>query len=158
MTLHAGRILTCEEVGIGPPNTSAAQRAASYVGEDPFEPVGGWFSWARTRQDAYYFAIYWRGQTVGQIFLHDVDPQAGTALVGYHLFAAQTRGKGVGAKALGLLQEFTLKETNLKRLLIITTRNNDASRRVAEKCGFEFVGPQREDQEVGLCYAWDVSP
>jgi RimJ/RimL family protein N-acetyltransferase len=126
-------MLTCEEVSIGPPNARAIWRAESYAGEDPFAPVG-------------------------QIFLHDVDPQAATALVGYHLFDVQTRGKGVGTRALGLLQDYAVEESDLKRLVIITTRDNVASRRVAEKCGFEYVGPQRERPDVGVCYAWDVSP
>ncbi len=113
-------------------------------------------SWARTRQDAYYFAIYRRAEAVGQIFLHDVDRHAATALVGYHLFEAHARGRGVGTRALGLLQEYAAEETDLKRLVIITTRDNAASRRVAEKRGFEYVGPQREHPEIGLCFSWDV--
>jgi RimJ/RimL family protein N-acetyltransferase len=158
VTLHAGRMLTCDEVSIGPPNACAIWRAEGHAEEDPFEPVGCWYSWARAREDAYYFAIYQRVEAVGQIFLHDVDPQAATALVGYHLFEAQTRGKGVGTRALRLLQEYVVEETDLRRLVIITTRDNVPSRRVAEKCGFEYVGPQRERPGVGLCYAWDVSP
>jgi RimJ/RimL family protein N-acetyltransferase len=57
-----------------------------------------------------------------------------------------------------LLQKYAVEETELKRLAIITTRDNVASRRVAEKCGFKYVGPQREHPGVGLCYAWHVSP
>lgn len=158
VTLHAGRILTCDdEVSIGPPNACAIRRAEGHAGEDPFEPAEGWLSWARAREDAYYFAIYRRAEAVGQIFLHDVDRQAATALVGYHLFEAQARGEGVGTRALGLVQKFTVEETDLKRLVIITTRENVASRRVAEKCGFGYVGPQHERPDIGLCYAWDVS-
>jgi hypothetical protein len=101
--------------------------------DDVRESVKGWLRRAEMDEDIYYFSIHADEELVGQIFLHDIDETAGEALVGYHLFDYQARGRGVGTKALQLLQRFVQTETTLKRLILITSADNAASRRAAER-------------------------
>jgi ribosomal-protein-serine acetyltransferase len=91
-----------------------------------------------------YFCIRERDRLVGQIMLHDIDRDAGVALVGYHIFSAADRGRGIGTRALSLLCEFTARETALLRIVAITGVENIASQRIAMKCGFRKLGPARE--------------
>jgi RimJ/RimL family protein N-acetyltransferase len=106
--------------------------------------------------EVYYFSIYSSGTLVGQILLHDIDLSSGTSLVAYHLFLPDYRGQGIGTRALRLLQEFVHTTLGLHQLIIITSRDNVASQRLAEKCGFVYSGPSREDPVTGLVYTWNV--
>ncbi len=75
--------------------------------------------------------------------LHDMDLGAGEGMVGYHIFRTRDRGRGYGTSALNALCSYAL-ELGLQRLVVITSVDNAASRRIAEKCGFRFIGPARE--------------
>jgi RimJ/RimL family protein N-acetyltransferase len=94
---------------------------------------------------------------VGQIFLHDIEPRQGVSLVGYHLFEREMRGRGIGTRALRLLQRFVIETDELRALVLITSGDNVASRRAAEKAGFVHIGPPREDP-TGVALRWDVPP
>ena len=113
-------------------------------------------AWAERTAHVHFFSIYEDRTLVGQIYLHDIDMQSGDALIGYHLFQPDYRGRGIGARALGLLQTYVLKETAIKRLIIITGRDNGASRGIAAKRGFEYIGGAREDPENLVVYAWST--
>ncbi len=93
-----------------------------------------------------YFGIFYRGKLVGEIFLHDIDINKKEALIGYHIFDPEVRGKGVGGLSLQLLVEHAKNDTELNKLVIITSSDNVASRKIAEKNGFKFSGPSWEDQ------------
>src|SRR5687767_12229248 len=147
MTLHAGPAYEQGQVTIGPPEPTVLQMAAR--SSDLESEVNRWTRVGEEQDDAYHFAVYRGHDLVGQIFLHDIDWRVGSALVGYHLFE-KFRGQGIGTIALRLLQSFVVDKTPLSRLVVITTAQNFASRRIAEKCGFVFVGPHREDP-TGVC-------
>ena len=114
-------------------------------------------AWAEHTAHVHFFSIYEGRTLVGQIYLHDIDAQSGDALIGYHLFQPHYRGRGIGARALGLLQAYVVKETAIKRLIIITGRDNGASRGIAAKRGFEYIGGAREDPENLVVYAWSTA-
>jgi RimJ/RimL family protein N-acetyltransferase len=44
----------------------------------------------------------------------------------------------------------------LKKLVIITSRDNLASQRIAQKCGFQYVGASREDPVNDMVFEWYV--
>jgi RimJ/RimL family protein N-acetyltransferase len=155
VTLYRGEMLPHGDVSIGPPDEGAIWHAP--YAADVAGAVARWFATAREGDDTCYFTIYRRGEPVGQIFLHDIAPEARTSLVGYHLFQPKLRGRDIGTKALKMLKEFVAESTNLQELVIITSRDNLASQRIAEKCGFRYTGPPREDPDSGLCYALKVS-
>lgn len=154
MPLHAGRTYRRDSISIAPPDVQAIRRGRKAA--DVADSVMHWLSQAATGDDIHYFAIYRDQDLVGQIMLHDIDRQSGEALVGYHLFEAHFRGHGVGTQALALLQEFVSQETDLNRLVVITSRDNLASQRVARKCGFEYSGTAREDRVNGVVFQWRV--
>ena len=107
-------------------------------------------------RDIQTFWIYEAGLPVGQIALHDGDRAQGEALVAYHIFRATDRGRGVGRQALALLEEFARSETSLRTLVVITGRNNRASRRIAEACDFVEAGGAWEDPERLVVYVWMI--
>lgn len=118
------------------------------------DAIREWTKAAEERDDVVLFEIAVDGEPAGQIFLHDIDEQRGESLVGYHLLAEHRR-RGVGTEALGLLVDHVREETSLETLVIITSGDNMASRRIAEKAGFWLVGPPREDP-TGLCFKLSV--
>lgn len=153
MTLHSGRIYEDGDVSLRPPIPEIIHHSPK--SSDVLSEVEGWRSTALAADDIYYFSIYRDDELVGQIFLHDIDWQIGESLVGYHLFQPRFRGIGIGTKALALLQRFVAEWGKLSRLIIITSADNTASQRVAQKCGFHYVGPPREDPN-GLVFEWIV--
>ena len=149
MPLHTGDAFAAGQVSIGPPDLAALAHAPKSA--DVAAAFANW-SAAATRDDIYYFAIRWHGVPVGQILLHDIDWQASTALIAYHLFEPRYRGQGIGTAALTLLLSFAREQTPLRDLLIITSRDNLASRRLARRCGFVEAGAPREDPTNGVVY------
>ena len=126
---------------------------AQHHTQDVEESVQEWLRRAKIERDIVYFSVEVGRQLAGQIFLHDIDEQSGEGLVGYHLFQPGWRGRGVGTQALKLLQRFVAAETSLKKLILITSAGNIASRRAAEKAGFAYVGSPHEDP-TGVLLTW----
>ena len=155
MPLHTGAAYELGGVRIAPPDPAAVRAAPR--DDDVASSVAKWLSRAETADDAYYFAVYEDDTLVGQIFLHDIDARTGEALVGYHLFEGRFRGRGIGAKMLGLLQRYVRAETTLRRVVAITCDDNVASQRIALKCGFVHIGAPREDPVHGMCFEWRVA-
>ena len=149
MTCYTGRTYTDAEVSIGPPAFAPLRNGAA-------GPYTSWFVDAQERADICYFSIYSNTSLVGQIFLHDVNP-AGESLIGYHIFDPAQRGRGIGTKALTLLKRFVIEQTELRRLVIITSRDNLASQAIARRCGFLHTGAPREDHENGMVFVLDVA-
>jgi RimJ/RimL family protein N-acetyltransferase len=108
------------------------------------------------RPDVQPFWIYEAEAPVGQIVLHDGDRAQSEALVAYHIFRTADRSRGIGRRALALLQKLVRTETDLRRLVVITGRDNRPSRRIAEACGFMEVGGAREDPEQLVVYVWTI--
>jgi RimJ/RimL family protein N-acetyltransferase len=50
----------------------------------------------------------------------------------------------MGTKALQLLVRYAAEQTKLHHLVIITSQDNLASQKLAQKCGFQFTGAARE--------------
>lgn len=150
MTLYRGRPYG-EVVTIGPVDPSVVRRAR----KDEATSGNRWLDEALKRDDIMYFTVCEHGKLVGEVFLHSIDHAARISLVGYHLFAQAARGRGVGTEALRLLQQYARAETRLGELVAITSADNVASQRVAERCGFVYSGPPLEDP-TGRAYVWKV--
>jgi RimJ/RimL family protein N-acetyltransferase len=101
-------------------------------------PVEHWVSEAPGREDILYFSIFIDQEPVGQILLHDLNIHAGESLVAYHLFRPELRGQGLGTLALRLLQTYVRAQTALKKLIIITSRDNLASQQIAGNVVFSM--------------------
>jgi RimJ/RimL family protein N-acetyltransferase len=154
MVFYTGQSYRQDKVSIGPADLSLLP--SSLIASDVNDSIQHWVSEAQKRDDILYFSIF-RGQgLIGQILLHDLNVDTGESLVAYHLFRPQLRGRGYGTHALHLLQSYILQQTALKKLIIITSRDNLASQRIAQKCGFQYVGTSREDPVNDMVFEWDV--
>jgi RimJ/RimL family protein N-acetyltransferase len=156
MPYYTGPSYSQEQVSIGPFDPDLLQSIS--IAPDVEVPVAHWSSDASGSEDILYFAVFRGHEVIGQILLHDLNAETGESLVAYHLFHPQLRGQGFGTLALRLLQSYVLRETALKKLIIITSRDNLASQQIARKCGFQYVGASREDPVKDMVFAWHVRP
>jgi len=152
MTFHSGEAYTDSDICIAAPDVLAIRQ--SIILEDVASSIVSWLEAGEHRDDVYYFSIYHDRTLIGQILLHDIDEQARTSLVAYHLFEPSYRGRGIGTRALQLFVRFVSEHTNLSSLVIITSNDNIASQRIAQKCGFVHVGVPREHPRDGLVFRW----
>jgi RimJ/RimL family protein N-acetyltransferase len=74
--------------------------------------------------------------------LYDVALEQGRAAVGYWL-AGEARGRGVATHAVRLVAQWVFAELGLARLELTCGPDNEASQRVAERCGFTREGVLR---------------
>jgi RimJ/RimL family protein N-acetyltransferase len=154
MAFHRGQAYWDGNVSIAAPDGELSGGLPK--APDVIDSVEYWLKCAPLQDDIYYFWIYWQQTPVGQIFLHDINRCTGESLIGYHLFEPKYRGQGIGTKALGLLQQFVVSETNLAKLVIITGRDNLASQRIATRCGFQKTGGAREEPENLVVFEWGI--
>jgi RimJ/RimL family protein N-acetyltransferase len=97
---------------------------------------------ARLRGEELNFALAESaGQDVvlGGGSLYDVNLEQGCASVGYWL-APEARGRGAATHAVRLLARWAFAELRLARLELTCGPDNQASQRVAERCGFVREG------------------
>lgn len=148
MAIHQGRAYTTNGVSIESPTPetiNSMPQAEAY-----------WLTKALQDDSIYYFAVAENGSLVGQVLLHDIDQENRVSLVAYALFEQNNRGRGIGTTMLQLLQHFVIEGTSIEKLVIITSRDNPASQRLAQKCGFRHIGSSREDPENGMVFEWET--
>ena len=71
-----------------------------------------------------------------------IDREARTAELGY-VVAREARGRGVATDALALLTDWAFSELGAVRLELLISVENQASKRVAERCSYEREGVLR---------------
>ncbi len=64
--------------------------------------------------------------------------------IGYGIFRGEDRGQGVGTEALRLMSAYLFEAKPIERLQLVIGKSNIASRRIAEKCGYQFEGTMRK--------------
>ncbi len=97
---------------------------------------------ARLRGEGLNFALAGPGDqaaVLGGCSLDDVRLGQGCAAIGYWL-APGARGRGVAAHAVRLLARWAFAELGLARLELTCGPDNEASQRVAGRCGFAREG------------------
>ena len=75
----------------------------------------------------------------GQIYVYQVDWDHARADLAVWV-APQVRGRGLGARALGLVAPWLLRTSGLQRVQLFTESDNDALIRAAERAGFSYEG------------------
>ena len=80
----------------------------------------------------------------GGASLYDVDLDTQRAGIGYWL-APEARGRGVASHTVRLLADWAFSVLGLKRIKLTCGPDNDASQRVAVRCGFVREGVLRSD-------------
>ena len=118
---------------------------------DPYTPddADDYIAGARvalTEGTAVTLAIVVSGNVAGSIFLGVRNDRIGE--IGYWV-GAPARGRGVATAATRRLCDFGLSTLGLRRIELNAAVGNVASRRVAEKAGFELEGVRRAWQIVG---------
>jgi RimJ/RimL family protein N-acetyltransferase len=78
-------------------------------------------------------------EVLGGISLNEVHLDQGVAAVGYWL-APEARGRGVATHAVRLLARWAFAALGLARLELTCSPDNEASQRVADRCGFSREG------------------
>ncbi len=153
MTLYSGLDLNFGPVSLCLPDPHEIENAD--IAPDSIEARSQWLQKAMFGNDTLYFAIRLDGMLAGQVFLYGLESNSSEAQVGLHLFDPAMRGRGVGAAALALLQQYVAEKTRLKHLSFQVEVNHTAARRAAEKCGFINRGKSKTDSQE-LVYRWDV--
>lgn len=87
------------------------------------------------------FAVVEDGEPVGLAFAPTLDRESLTAELGY-LVAPHARGRGVATEALAQLTEWALGRGMLRLELVIDV-DNEPSKVVAARCGYEREGIMR---------------
>jgi [ribosomal protein S5]-alanine N-acetyltransferase len=136
------------------------------LGEDPYIPLIGTLpahptnqqamEWLQRGRDGYLEGIRMSfviadaesGKAVGTIGLRVGQLSAGRASVGYAVSPLH-RGRGVATSALKALTAFAWTIPGLHRIEVYVEPWNDASVRVAERCGYLREGLLRSHQEIG---------
>jgi RimJ/RimL family protein N-acetyltransferase len=109
-------------------------------------------SWCEGKQLSLAIRRCSDGEAVGWV---ELRPASDDADVSY-MVAVEMRGQGLASRALEALINWGLREIGLRHVQLACQVENIASRRVAEKCGFEFVGQVgdeyrfRRDLDLGV--------
>ena len=82
------------------------------------------------------------GELLGVAVAFGVDREQGHAELGY-VVAPEARGRGVATEALRWLTRWAFDELGMFRLQLVIGVDNEASRRVAAKCGYVYEGTLR---------------
>jgi RimJ/RimL family protein N-acetyltransferase len=106
------------------------------------------------------------GAFLGLALAPVIEPEAATAEIGYVVVPA-ARGRGVATEALRLITDWAFAERGLERLELRISMANEASKRVAMRCGYRREGVLRsayvkdglrEDTEIWSRLPGDPAP
>jgi RimJ/RimL family protein N-acetyltransferase len=106
------------------------------------------------------------GSYLGTAVAFGIDRETSTAELGY-VVAPKARGRGVATEALRRLTRWAFEALGTYRIELVINVDNEASKRVAQKCGYTFEGTlrglyakadQRADGEMWSRLATDPEP
>ena len=84
------------------------------------------------------------GRIVGAIVFFRPSPMLAGCEIGYAIFRAEDRGQGYMTEALRIFSAYLFELKPIPRLQLGMFKGNAASRRIAEKCGYQYEGTQRD--------------
>ena len=90
------------------------------------------------------FFIAYKDKLIGTIDLHFIHPKVKKAEIGYWVHADYTQ-KGVASKAVRALCQYAFEVLELNKLTIMADVRNIGSNKVAQNCGFTFLGTRPQD-------------
>lgn len=61
----------------------------------------------------------------------------------YQVYVSESRGKGLATEAVNLMVRYLFESKRMNRIRLVIHPDNAASRRIAEKCGFQHEGTAR---------------
>lgn len=120
-----------------------------------FQPVSAaahvaWFEQMRNRPDVDIFGIRLRDgdRLVGSCQLHDIHILHRSAELQIRIGVADTRGRGIGREAVGLLLHHGFAELALHRIYLHVLETNEPARRLYRSVGFREEGVAREAAHI----------
>ncbi len=136
-----------------------SHRPWAYTIKDPYslKDAADWIE--KTHKDfatreAFQFAIVLKdtGEVIGGAGLHSINWNNRKAEVGY-LIRKQDRGKGYATEVAKLLLNHAFKDLQLNKIGARMFAENEASRKILEKCGFTLEGTFRKERfKDGIYY------
>jgi RimJ/RimL family protein N-acetyltransferase len=84
------------------------------------------------------------GEMVGAIVFFQPSPMLAGYEIGYAIFRPEDRGKGYMTEALRIFSAYLFELKPIPRLQLGMFKGNAASRKVAEKCEYQYEGTQRQ--------------
>ena len=103
---------------------------------------------------------------LGLALVPEIDREGATVELGY-VVVPEARGRGVATEALRRLTDWAVEELGAVRLVLMISVDNEPSKRVAARCGYEregvlrsvYVKPGvREDVELWSLLAGELCP
>jgi len=88
--------------------------------------------------------IFFKGELVGKISLHEIDHANRRSSIGYWLSKDKT-GNGIMTRCVAAILDYAFDELDLNHIHIKATPKNKASWAIAEKLGFVYEGTLRDD-------------
>ena len=85
---------------------------------------------------------------IGAVSLHHIDAVMATAEIGYWM-APEGRERGLGAAATGAAARYGFEQLDLVRIELFHAVENEASCRLATRCGFRHEGTTRSSFVYG---------
>ena len=79
---------------------------------------------------------------LGVVVYFDVNYMDGFE-IGYHLFDPAARNRGVMGEAVPMAMDYLFSHHKINRMQVVIAPENEASKRLALKCGFSFEGTLR---------------
>ena len=93
------------------------------------------------------YVIIFKGSVAGIVDVQETDKISNKSNLGYWL-AKDFHGNGLMTKSVARILEYTYNELGLNRVVIEAAVNNQKSRAIAERLGFQFEGVEREGHRL----------
>ncbi|MDQ0162102.1 GNAT family N-acetyltransferase [Bacillus alveayuensis] len=97
------------------------------------------------KNNGFHGGIRYKEKLVGMIGLHYIDWQNRKTSIGYYL-AKKYEGKGIVTKSVSTVLHYIFEELHLNRVEIRCGVNNNKSRAIPERLGFQKEGVLREEE------------
>ncbi len=103
-----------------------------------FEETGFW-----NKEDGMLVMVSPSNDIIGHIEFFKTVNYLDEFELSYVVYLAEQRGKGVATEAINLLVRYLFETKRMNRIRLVIHPENGASRRLAEKCGFQHEGTAR---------------
>jgi RimJ/RimL family protein N-acetyltransferase len=122
-----------------PPNVAAMQNEADA------EAVIRWLNSEWQQRNLFIFGVWEKasGNYIGETYLANPDWHVPSIELGYFVVWAST-GKGFATEAARATVRYAFEHLHVSRLDLQCRVDNEASQHVAERCGFQLEGRQRQ--------------
>lgn len=91
--------------------------------------------------------IYYEGELVGTVALHEINQTLRQTSIGYYL-TGNGRGKGLMTKVMAFVTDYCFTTLQLNRVVIECAVGNSRSRKIPERLGYQQEGILRDAEQL----------